>query len=208
MAKLTGFSWKKEKVLETKVSVLQGEVRQLRWALFGAFSEQARLRALATGPGVDELAAELPEELQKRQARELFDLAWRYLWSDEALLIDVKQLAIVEISNLRCREDGFDFRLTHKPVAGLTKPKKASWIASASWEEFSCTAWSWTGSIGGWTIDFDPRSIQGAKVAAKGIDKNLTGREQVKELKQLMDEWRQIVAEKTVLSDHADIEEH
>ncbi len=37
--------WKKDSVLESKVSVLQGEIRQLKWAMFGAFSENAKLQA-------------------------------------------------------------------------------------------------------------------------------------------------------------------
>ena len=36
--RLPSFVWKKDKVLETKVSVLQGEIRPLKWALFGSFS--------------------------------------------------------------------------------------------------------------------------------------------------------------------------
>lgn len=203
---LPRFTWKKDKVLETKVSVLQGEVRQLKWALFGAFSETAQLRGALEAHGI-----ELPRERRRGdwsrvEARELFDLAWQYLWSSQALYIDLRAISIVSIDNLRLSRSGFRFTLAHVPTHGLSKPKKTSWTESANWDEFSCTAWSWTGSYGGWTIDFDPRSIQAARAAGRGADPALKGRERVKELKLLMDEWRQIIAEKQIVTDDTAID--
>ncbi len=89
---------------------------------------------------------------------------------------------------------------------GCRCPKTSRWIESANWDEFSCTAWSWTGSYGGWTLDFDQRSLQAARAAGKGVNKKLRGRERVKELKYLMDEWRHIIAEKNIVTDYSDID--
>lgn len=203
---LPRFAWKKDKVLETKVSVLQGEIRQLKWALFGNFSECAKLRATLQANGITEVRSRKGDGWARVEARELFDLAWKYLWSSQALYIDLRTITIVTIDKLKCSKDGFRFVVTHDPTEGLTIPKRPSWSDSASWDEFSCTAWSWTGSIGGWTIDFDPRSIQAARAAGKGVDDGLEGRERVKELKQLMDEWRQIIAEKSIVADYSDFE--
>lgn len=203
---LPRFTWKKDKVLETKVSVLQGEVRQLKWALFGAFNESARLRASLQAHGIEPLAGGRSGDWSRVEARELFDLAWQYLWSSQALYIDLRAIAVVSIDRLRCNKEGFRFELTHEPVNGLSKPKKTTWVESANWDEFSCTAWSWTGSYGGWTLDFDPRSIQAARAAGKGVDPALKGRERVKALKALMDEWRQIIAEQSIVTDYSDFD--
>ncbi len=92
------------------------------------------------------------------------------------------------------------------PTSGLCVPKRVRWSESASWEQFSCTAWSWTGSFGGWTRDFDPRSIQAARAAGKGLGERPEGREKVKEIKQLMDEGRHIIAEKSTVTDYGEID--
>ncbi len=203
---LPRFAWKKDKVLETKVSVLQGEIRQLKWALFGAFSESAKLRAALQAHGIELSRSTRRGDWSRVEARELFDLAWKYLWSSQALYINLRAITIVTIDNLKFSNDGFRFALTHVETDGLTVPKKPRWAESANWDEFSCTAWSWTGSYGGWTLDFDPRTIQAARAAGKGADPALKGREKVKELKQLMDEWRQIIAEKTIVTEYTDID--
>jgi hypothetical protein len=203
---LPRFSWKKDKVLETKVSVLQGEIRQLKWALFGSFSECAKLRATLSEHGIASSRSGRRGDWSRVEARELFDLAWKYLWSSTALYIDLRAITVVSIDGLKCANDGFRFNLTHVATPGLSVPKRERWSEAANWDEFSCTAWSWTGSYGGWTLDFDPRSIQAARVAGKGVDSSLSGRERVKELKQLMDEWRQIIAEKSFVDAYADID--
>ena len=200
------FAWKKDKVLETKVSVLQGEVRQLRWALFGSFNESAKLRALLLANGFKPLPQRKRGDWSRIEARELFDLAWKYLWSSEALYIDLRALTIVSIEDLKYTDDGFHFSVSHVPTDGLTLPARERWAESATWDKFSCAAWSWTGSYGGWTLDFDPRTIQAARAAGKGVNDKLSGRERVKELKQLMDEWRQIIAEKNFVANYSDID--
>jgi hypothetical protein len=205
-AHLPRFTWKKNKVLETKVSVLQGEIRQLKWALFGSFSECANLRAGLQQHGIDIRRDTGRGDWSRTEARELFDLAWKYLWSSQALYLDMRVITIVSVDELKASQEGFRFKLSHVPTEGLTVPKRKYWTESASWEQFSCTAWSWTGSYGGWTLDFDPRSIQAARATGKGVDSALEGREQVKEIKQLMDEWRQIIAEKSIVTDYADID--
>ena len=203
---LPRFTWKKDKVLETKVSVLQGEIRQLKWAMFGAFNECAQLRAALAANNIKLGEGSRRGDWSRVESRELFDLAWEYLWSSEALYINIRAITVVSIDNLKFAKDGFKFTLTHVPVDGLIEPKKKRWNESANWDEFSCTAWSWTGSYGGWTLDFDPRSIQAARAAGKGADPTLKGRDRMKELKLLMDEWRQIIAEKTIVTDPGDIE--
>lgn len=55
-------------------------------------------------------------------------------------------------------------------------------------------------------MDFDLRTIQAARAAGKGVNNKPQGRERVKELKQLMDEWRQIIAEKSIVTEYADID--
>ena len=204
--RLARFAWKKDKVLETKVSVLQGEIRQLKWALFGSFSESAKLRTTLQANGIKAGRRSKRGGWSRVEARELFDLAWKYLWSSEALYINLRTITIVSIDQLKCSKEGFRFGVSHVPTDGLTTPRKANWSEMAKWDEFSCTAWSWTGSFGGWTVDFDPRTIQAARAAGKGVDQKLEGRECVKELKQLMDEWRQIIAEKSIVTDYSDIE--
>lgn len=203
---LPRFTWKKDKVLETKVSVLQGEVRQLKWALFGAFSESAKMRAALQAQGINVPRSSKRGDWSRVEARELFDLAWKYLWSTEALYINIRAITIVSIDNLKFSKEGFRFNLIHEPTDGLTVPKKSRWAESANWDEFTCSAWSWTGSYGGWTLDFDPRSIQAARAAGKGANPDLEGRERIKELKLLMDEWRQIIAEKSIVTDYSDID--
>lgn len=204
--RLPSFVWKKDKVLETKVSVLQGEMRQLKWALFGSFGECARLRAALAQHGIEVPRGERRSDWSRVEARELFDLAWKYLWSSQALYIDVRAIAVIELDDLKCSNEGFRISLTHVPVPGLSVPKRARWNETASWEQFNCTAWSWTSAFGGWTLDFDPRSIQAARAAAKGLPDLPEGREKVKEIKQLMAEWRLIIAEKTIITDDAEIE--
>ncbi len=203
---LSGFAWKKDKVLETKVSLLQGEIRQLKWALFGSFSECAKMRATMQANGLKALRPSKRGGWSRVEARELFDLAWKYLWSSEALYFDLRSLTIVSIDHLKCSQEGFRFTASHVPTDGLTIPKRTTWKETANWDDFHCTAWSWTGSYGGWTVDFDPRTIQAARAAGKGVDDKLQGRERVKELKQLMDEWRQIIAEKSIVTEYADID--
>ena len=204
--RLPRFVWKKDKVLEIKVSVLQGEIRQLKWALFGSFSESAKMRATIQANGLKALRPSKRGGWARVEARELFDLAWKYLWSSEALYFDMQTITIISIEHLKCSKEGFRFSASHVPTDGLTIPKRATWKETAAWDDFSCTAWSWTGSYGGWTVDFDPRTIQAARAAGKGIDGKLRGRERVKELKQLMDEWRQIIAEKSIVTEYADID--
>jgi hypothetical protein len=203
---LPRFTWKKDKVLETKVSVLQGEVRQLKWALFGAFNESAQMRAALQSHGIKLARSSKRGDWSRVEARELFDLAWKYLWSTEALYINIRAITIVSIDNLKFSKEGFRFNLIHEPTDGLTVPKKLRWAEAANWDEFNCSAWSWTGSYGGWTLDFDPRSIQAARAAGKGVNPDLEGRERIKELKLLMDEWRQIIAEKSIVTDYGDID--
>ena len=200
------FAWKKDKVLETKVSVLQGEMRQLKWALFGSFSECAKLRTTLQANGIKPGRRSKKGGWSRVEARELFNLAWKYLWSSEALYINLRTITIVSIDDLKCAKDGFRFIASHVPTDGLSIPKRATWTETANWDEFSCTAWSWTGSYGGWTVDFDPRTIQAARAAGKGVNPKLEGRERVKELKQLMDEWRQIIAEKSIVTEYSDID--
>lgn len=200
MKRLPRLAWKKRKVLESKVSVLQGELRQVRWALFGAFAECAHLRAALTAHGI-EVAGDLRNDDGARlEARELFKLARKYLWSSEALYIDLRAITIVTIEHVELGADGFRFTLGHVPVDGLTVPRQPYWSETASWDRFSCTAWSWSAGLGGWTVDFDPRSLQAARAAARSIDPALEGREQIKELKLLMEEWRQIIAEKIIVA--------
>jgi hypothetical protein len=203
---LPRFAWKKDKVLETKVSVLQGEIRQLKWALFGSFSECAKMRATMQANGLKALRASRRGGWARVEARELFDLAWKYLWSSQALYFDLRTITIISIDNLKCSKEGFRFKASHVPTDGLTVPTRATWSETANWDDFSCTAWSWTGSYGGWTVDFDPRTIQAARAAGKGVNDKLEGRERVKELKQLMDEWRQIIAEKAIVTEYSDID--
>lgn len=200
------FAWKMDKVLETKVSVLRGEIRQLKWALFGGFSECAKLRTTLAANGIKSARRFSRGGWDRVEARELFDLAWKYLWSSEALYINLRTIAIVSIDNLKCAKEGFRFTACHQPTDGLSAPPSEIWSESAKWDEFNCTAWSWTGSYGGWTVDFDPRTIQAARAAGKGVNPKLEGREQVKELKQLMDEWRQIIAEKAIVTGYSDVE--
>lgn len=204
--RLPSFVWKKDKVLETKVSVLQGETRQLKWALFGSFSECAKMRATMQANGLKALRSSKRGGWSRVEARELFDLAWKYLWSSEALYFDLRTITIVSIDHLKCSKEGFRFSASHVPTDGLTIPKRTTWKETANWDDFSCTAWSWTGSYGGWTVDFDPRTIQAARAAGKGVNNKPQGRESVKELKQLMDEWRQIIAEKSIVTEYADID--
>ncbi|MGE0484842.1 MAG: hypothetical protein AB7Q81_11940 [Gammaproteobacteria bacterium] len=206
MSRLPRFAWKKDKVLETKVSVLQGELRQLRWALFGAFSQCARLRAALDAHGIPLAHDTQHDDWSRTEARELFKLAWKYLWSSEALYIDLRAITVVSIDHIKFGKNGFRFTLSHVPIDGLTVPPKARWSEQATWDEFTCTAWSWNGGFGAWTIDFDPRTLQAARVAAKGVDPALDGRERLKELKLLMEEWRQIIAEKTIVAAAQDIE--
>jgi hypothetical protein len=205
-AQLPRFAWKKDKVLETKVSVLQGEIRQLKWALFANFSECAKLRAAMQAHGIEVRRGGARGDWSRTEARELFDLAWKYLWSSQALYIDLRVITVVTIDDLKCSADGFRFSLTHVPTPGLTVPRRARWSESASWEQFACTAWSWTGSFGGWTLDFDPRSIQAARAAGRGVDAQITGRERLKEIKRLMEEWRQIIAEKTFVAEFGEVD--
>ena len=198
--------WKKDTVLESKVSLLQGEIRQLKWAMFGAFSENAKMRAALEAHNIEVPRARRRGDWSHVESRELFDLAWKYLWSSEALYINLRAITIVSIDKLKFTNGGFKFTLTHVPTEGLSVPKKSRWNEAANWNEFSCTAWSWTGSYGGWTLDFDQRSIQAARAAGKGIEPELRGREKVKELKLLMDEWRQIIAEKNIVTDYSEID--
>lgn len=198
--------WKKDSVLASKVSVLQGEIRQLKWDMFGAFSENAKLRAALEANEIEIPRAQKRGDWSRFESRELFNLAWKYLWSSEALYINLRAMAVVSIDNLKFTNNGFRFSLTHVATEGLSVPKKSRWIESANWDEFSCTAWSWTGSYGGWTLDFDQRSLQAARAAGKGVNKKLRGRERVKELKYLMDEWRHIIAEKNIVTDYSDID--
>ena len=204
MKQLPRLKWKRNSVLETKVSLLQGEVRQLKWAVFGAFSECAQLRAVLDQHGIVAPRTTKRGDWSREEARELFALAWKYLWSSEALFIDLHVLTVVTIDNLRMTEDGFRFTLRHVPVAGLSEPKRKAWAESASWERFSCTAWSWTAAFGGWTVDFDPRSIQAARAAAKTVDTTLADRERLKELRYAMEEWRQIIAEQSIVIERGD----
>ena len=108
---MPAFMWKKDKVLESKVSVLQGEIRQLKWALFGNFSECAKLRATLQANGIAEVRSQKGARWARVEARELFDLAWKYLWSSEALYIDLRTITIVTIDKLKCSKDGFRTRL-------------------------------------------------------------------------------------------------
>ena len=204
--RLPRFAWQKDKVLETKVSVLQGEIRQLKWALFGSFSECAKLRATLEANGIKPGRRSKRGGWSRVEARGLFDLAWKYLWSSQALYINLRTITIVSIDDLKCAKEGFRFKASHVPTDGLTRPTRETWSESAKWDEFTCTAWSWTGSYGGWTVEFDPRTIQAARAAGKGVNPKLEGRERVKELKQLMDEWRQIIAEKSIVTDFSEIE--
>ena len=105
--RLSGFVWKKDKVLETKVSVLQGEIRQLKWALFGSFSECAKMRATMHANGLKALRSSKRGGWSRVEARELFDLAWKYLWSSEALYFDMRTITIVSIDHLTCSQEGF-----------------------------------------------------------------------------------------------------
>ncbi len=49
-------------------------------------------------------------------------------------------------------------------------------------------------------------TIQAARAVGKGVDDKLEGRERVKEPKQLMDEWRQIIAEKSIITEYSEID--
>ena len=78
--------------------------------------------------------------LVARRGTRAFDLAWKYLWSSEALYFDLRTITIVSIDHLKCSKEGFRFSASHVSTDGLTIPKRTTWKETANWDDCSCTS--------------------------------------------------------------------